>query len=86
MDDEPTEYNMNVHVFGATSSPICATFYLRHVAREFGDVHQVITSETVKHNLYVDDCLLSCESETEAIKLVQDLVKVLSRAGLRLRK
>ena len=86
MDDEPTEYNMNVHVFGATSSPTCAFICLRQVAREFGHMHQPLTSEIIKHNFYVDDCLFSCEPETEAIKLVQDLVKMLSRAGLRLRK
>ena len=86
IDEEPTEYNMNVHVFGATSSPTCASFCLRQVAREFGHMHQPLTSEIVKHNFYVDDCLFSCESETEAINLVQDLVKMLSRAGFRLRK
>ena len=86
MDDEPTKYNMNVHVFGATSSPTCVSFCLRQVAQEFGHMHQPLTSEIVKHNFYVDDCLFSCESETEAINLVQDLVKMLSRAGFRLRK
>ena len=86
MDEEPTEYNINVHVCGATSSPTCASFCLRQVAREFGHMHQPLTSEIVKHNFYVDDCLFSCESETEAINLVHDLVKMLSRAGFRLRK
>ena len=86
MDDEPTEYNMNVHVFGATSSPTCASFCLRQVAQEFGCMCQPFTSEIVKHNLYVDECLCSCKSETEAINLVQDLVKMLSRAGFRLKK
>ena len=85
MDDEPTEY-MKVHVFGATSSPTCATFCLRHIAQEFGHVHQTLASEIVRLNFYVDDCLFLCESETEAIKLVQDLVKMLSRAGFRLIK
>ena len=64
LDDEPTEYNVNVHVFGAISSPTCAHFGLRNVAREFGHMHQPLTSEIVKHNFYVDDCLSSCESET----------------------
>ena len=32
MNDEPTEYNMNMHVFGATSSPTCASFCLLQVA------------------------------------------------------
>ena len=84
MDEEPTEYNMNMHVFGATSSPTCASFCLRQVAQEFGHMHQPLTSEIVKHNFYVDDFLFSCESETEAINLVHDLVKMLSRAGYRL--
>ena len=86
MDDEPTEYTMNVHVFGATSSPTCAYFCLCQVARELGHMHQPLTSEIAKYNFYVDDCLFSCKSETEAINVVQDLVKMLSRAGFRLRK
>ena len=86
MDEEPTEYNMNVYLFGATSSPTCASFCLRQVAREFGHMHQPLTSEIVKHNFYVDNCLFSCESETEVVNLVQDLMKMLSRAGFRLRK
>ena len=86
MDDEPTEYNLNVHVFGATSSSTCASFCLRHIAREFGHMHQPLTFEIAKHSFYVDNSLSSCEAETEAINLVQDLVKMLSRPGFRLRK
>ena len=49
-------------------------------------MHQTLTSEIVKYNFYVDDCLLSCECETEAINLDQNLIKMLSRARFRLRK
>ena len=49
-------------------------------------MHQPLTPEIVKHNFYVDDCLFSCESETKAINLVQDLVKMLSTTGFQLRK
>ena len=83
MEDEPTEYDMNRHVFGATSSAGCASFCLSQVAREFDHMHQSLKSETVKHNFYVDDCLFSCESDTEVKSIVQNLVKMLSRAGFR---
>ena len=48
-------------------------------------MNQPLTSEIVKHNFYVDDCLFSCESETETINLVQNLVKMLSKVGFRLK-
>ena len=86
MDDEATKYNMNVHVFGATLFPTCASFCLRQVVREFDHMPQPLASEIVKHNFYVDDSLFSCESETEAINLIQDLVKMLSRVGFRLKR
>ena len=62
------EYQMNVHLFGAVSSPSCSTFALRkaaddaqnHVGRETGYV--------LRKNFYVDDCLHSEEPEEAAVQ------------------
>ena len=59
---------MNVHLFGAVSSPSCSTFALRkaaddgqnHVGRETGYV--------LRKNFYVDDCLHSEEPEEAAVQ------------------
>ncbi|XP_078351492.1 uncharacterized protein LOC144636211 [Oculina patagonica] len=69
LNQEPVEYRMEVHLFGATSSPACSNFALRKTAEdninEFGK--EVV--ETVKKNFYVDDCLKSVESSTHAVNL-----------------
>ncbi|KAK3752073.1 hypothetical protein QZH41_005572 [Actinostola sp. cb2023] len=42
--------------------------------------------ETVKRNFYVDDCLKSVDGEQEAIRLVDELHRLLARGGFRLTK
>ena len=42
LDQEPVDYRMEVHLFGATSSPGCSIFALRKVAEdEFGEFRQI---------------------------------------------
>ena len=69
LDQEPVNYRMEVHLFGATLSPACSSFALRRTAEdnigEFGE--EVV--KTVKKNFYVDDCLKSVESSAQAINL-----------------
>ena len=49
-----TEYRMTVHLFGATSSPGCANFALKHTAEVFKDEYDDCTSSFIKHDFYVD--------------------------------
>jgi len=83
---DPEEYRMTVHLFGGVWSPSCANFALRHTAddnrNEFDD--EVI--RCVQRNFYVDDCLKSVGSVEEAILLVNNLTKLLSRGGFHLTK
>jgi len=83
---DPEEYRMTVHLFGGVWSPSCANFALRHTAddnrNEFDD--EVI--RCVRRNFYVDDCLKSVGSVEEAILLVKNLTKLLSRGGFHLTK
>ncbi|KAJ8366280.1 hypothetical protein AAFF_G00363170 [Aldrovandia affinis] len=37
LEREPQEYQMNVHLFGASSSPGCANFGLKYLARQHKD-------------------------------------------------
>ena len=77
---------MDVHLFDATSSPSCASFCLRQVARDFGHLHDPLTAEIVTNNFYVDDCLVSFSSKEEAIRIIQDLIQLLQRGGFHLTK
>ena len=77
---------MEVHLFGATSSPSCASFCLRQVVRDFGHLHDPLTSDIVTNNFYVDDCPVSFKSEEEAIRIVEDLTQLLKKGGFYLTK
>ena len=83
---DPIAYQMRVHVFGAASSPACANFSLRQVAKDFGHQFPPITGDIVNHNFYVDDCLLSFPSSKDAIRVRQNLVDLLAKAGFHLTK
>ena len=56
MSQDLEEYQMNVHLFGATSSPSCANYSLRCTAEEFGDGYDDESRSTINRNFYVDDC------------------------------
>lgn len=83
---EPQEYQMKVHLFGAVSSPSCASFGLRKTAEDSRNDFAEETVETVKRNFYVDDCLKSTFTEQQAIQLVDELRSLLARGGFRLTK
>ena len=77
---------MNVHLFGATSSPSCASFCLRRTAR---DHHQEVSAEaveTVNRNFYVDDCLKSVASVEEGVNIAHELSDLLQKKGFKLTK
>jgi len=83
---EPVEYRMNVHLFGAVSSPSCACFALRRTAEDnkFNFPEKVI--DTIHANFYMDDCLKSVASEEEAILMIKDLTAVCLTGGFQLTK
>ena len=80
------EYQMLVHVFGATSSPCCAEYALRRTALDNTADFDKKTIEAVLHDFYVDDLLSSCDSVPSAIKLATRLMELLQRGGFRLTK
>ena len=86
LNAEPSVYQMTVHLFGAKSSPSCASFCLRQTAKEFGRHFDPFISEIVHKNFYVDDCLVSVKNEKTAIEVVQQLSALLLKGGFKLRK
>lgn len=83
MEALPSVFRMKVHLFGAASSPGCANFGLKHLAAEgVGKFSEA----TVRCNFYVDDGLISVDSEAEAIQLVREARDLCSTGKLRLHK
>ena len=82
----PQEYHMQVHLFGATSSPSCCQFCLLESANDQVEDFDEATLEIVRNNFYMDDCLFSVSCQDEAIRLVHQLSKLLENKGFHLRK
>ncbi|XP_041947173.1 uncharacterized protein LOC121708505, partial [Alosa sapidissima] len=80
------EHRMTVHLFGATSSPSCASFALKQTAEDFKDLFLHETVETIKQDIYVDDCLKSVATEADAVTLCKELERACSMGGFRLHK
>ena len=65
------EYQMNVNLFDAVSSPSCSNFALRKVAGGAEKIVGAETADVLRKNFYVDDCLRSEETEESAIQRVR---------------
>ena len=83
---EMVEYQMTVHVFGATSSPSCANFALRKTAEENRSKSSQEAVDTVLSDFYIDDCLTSVSNESQAIALYKDLKALCASGGFNLTK
>ena len=81
---QPKCFGMQVHLFGATSSPSCAAYALKRTADDNAHLFEPEGVSTVKRNFYVDDCLKSVPTEKDAIKLALDLQSLMKMGGFRL--
>ena len=70
---EPADHRMCVHLFGATSSPSCASYALRKTAEDGKQWAAPETVKTVLNNFYFDDCLSAVSSDERAVALAKDL-------------
>ena len=71
LQQQPIEYHMRSHVFGAKSSPCFAAYALRRTASDnLTGASQRVTKAVAK-NIYVDNLCLSCHSEQEAVDLLK---------------
>lgn len=75
---------MNVHLFGASSSPSVVNFALRRTADDAQCSAEV--KNTIRNHFYVDDCLRSVETVDDAIPLIEELRHVCSQKGFHLTK
>ena len=79
-------YKITVHLFGGTWSPSCCTYALRRIAKENAGSYSPATLETIIQNFYVDDCLKSVSTVSEAINLVSELKLLAAEGGFNLTK
>ena len=77
---------MTVHLFGAVSSPACATYALQHTADDNEDNYGTEVANTLRRNFYVDDVLKSASTEDKTIELAKDVKAVCGNGGFNLTK
>lgn len=77
---------MTVHLFGGVWSISCSKYGLKKTAEDNSDFDSLVV-RTVERNFYVDDCLKSVETrDSTAIRLVDQLRKLLLRGDFKLTK
>ena len=86
VSQSPKEYQMLVHIFGATSSPCCANRALRLTANDNKGRYDPDDIKTVQRNFYIDDVLKSVPTTERAIWLAEQLTKLLGEGGFHLTK
>ena len=86
LEEPALVYRMTVHLFGATSSPSCASFCLQQVVAQFGEGYSLMTCQAINRNFYVDDFLFSCSTTTEGRLLVTEVTEMLEKGGFQLTK
>ena len=79
-------YQMNVHLFGAVSSPSIANFALQQTGKDNSGKFSVDVLDTIKQSFYVDDCLKSVPSIKQAVKLTKGLREACAQGGFTLAK
>lgn len=85
LDSQPQTFRMRVHLFGASSSPGCANYGLKHLARE-GEHLYPLGSQFVMKDFYMDDGVSSVETAEKAIKSAREARQLCALGGLRLHK
>ena len=86
LDNEPIEYRMTVHLFGATSSPSVANYTLKKVAEDNRQRYGSKAADFVKRDFYVDDGLKSVSTAEEASQLINDSKAMCKQGGFKLNK
>ncbi|XP_064635233.1 uncharacterized protein LOC135492610 [Lineus longissimus] len=84
MEKPIIEYQMVVHVFGATSSPSCANYALRRTAKDNQDYFPKEAVDAILNCFYVDDYLGNYSSGEIAIPLIANTRELCSKGGFRL--
>nr|XP_055041009.1 uncharacterized protein LOC129428127 [Misgurnus anguillicaudatus] len=85
VNSPPQTFRMRVHLFGASSSPGCANFGLKHLAKK-GEHSHSLGSQFIMRDFYMDDGVSSVENAEKGIQLAQEARHLCSLGGLRLHK
>jgi hypothetical protein len=80
------DHQMQVHIFGAVSSPSCTSFCLKKTADDSCEKFDEETIKTMKRNFYVDHCLKSTQTVAKAQCLVRQLIDLLALGGFHFTK
>ena len=83
---DPETFRMTVHLFGATSSPSCASFCLKQSANLFDGSCSEATKTAIDKAFYLDDCFLSVDLVEEGAVMLEEMRRVLSSCGFHLTK
>ena len=86
LESQPVVHRMKLHLFGATSSPGCASFALRQVVIDFGAQFEPYIISAIEEHFYVDDFLISVSNVEIGRKLMEDIKHLLSKASFNLIK
>ncbi|KRX38702.1 hypothetical protein T09_11914, partial [Trichinella sp. T9] len=81
----PRIFRFNRVTFGLNCAPFLAMAVLHHHA-ELNQAEYGKAVENVKRNMYVDDIVLSCEEEEDAIRRIKELRKLMEIGGFDLTK
>lgn len=84
-NEEPQEFRMKMHLFGAASSPGCANYGLKQLVMD-NESEFPLGSQFIRKDFYVDDGVTSVENVNKAIQLAQEAQKLCTAGGLRLHK
>nr|XP_054757838.1 uncharacterized protein LOC129263947 [Lytechinus pictus] len=83
--NQPVDFRMRVHLFGAASSPGCANYGLKYLANAHKDEFPLAAC-FISRNFYVDDGITSVPETEDAIRLVREAVSLCKKGGIRLHK
>ena len=86
LTSEPVTHQMNVHLFGATSSPACAQFSLLQSAEDQKNEFDDEVRQLIRRNFYMDDCLFSAPTIGEVVRLAHEVSELLRKRGFQLTK
>ncbi|KAL7873503.1 hypothetical protein AOLI_G00125740 [Acnodon oligacanthus] len=85
VDEPPRTFEWQVLPFGTTCSPCCATCVLQHHVVTHSQPDDILWF-TVKNCFYVDNCLRSVRTPSEAKIMVDQLRDLMASAGFELRQ
>ena len=84
--EQPSEFEMTTHIFGASDSPSFANFCLKRAAEDNRGTFSEDAVNAVKKDFYVDDFIKSVKTVDEAKSLVDEVTSLFGEVGFRLTK